>query len=183
MTNSNPNLGGSLNYLWDLGRSLGGIHRFSPAYEFDPQAIDAVIGAGRTLPNQTEYLNGMSIITNAVVLLAPRGEKIQLMGRPWEHEYHPPTLSVSLKQGELGNVLDLEVRATPEFPRNQEGMPVTLARVPMALLVAEAEGTLGPEMCLEAKFPELQRLTAAFGAVMLEGIIDFHGPAGQSPHE
>jgi hypothetical protein len=179
-----PELGKSLDDLWNLASTFGDIRGFDPALAFDPSSVDALVGA--KIPPKLHlhgYLDGMSNITGIGVYSAATSRKIELIGRVWRSVLKPPVLSINMVRGEANTILDLEVLATAETPRDRPGQQITLARVPAALLIADAAQSLAPEFYLETNLPEVQNLAQSVGRLLFDGLIDFHGASGESPHE
>jgi hypothetical protein len=184
MAQPQPELGKSLDDLWTLADSFGGIRGFKPALAFDPSPIDALIGAN--IPQGLDlarYLDGMSNISGVGVYRDERRRRIDVLGKTWNSMFQMPALSVVMQRGDIGTIIGVEVTALPEVPHDRPGTPIPLARVPMALLAADAAQTLAPEFYLDTNLPEVQNLAQAVGSALFEGIIDFHGDSGQSRHQ
>lgn len=157
---------------------------FDPALAFDPSSIDALVGA--KIPPKLDlprYLDGMSNVAGVAVYESAASKRIEVVGKAWGRMLKAPMLSMGMERGELGTIIDVEVAAVGETPRDEPAEPITLARVPMAILVAEADRTLAPEFYMDTNLPEVQYLAECVGSLLLDGIIDFHGASGNSPHE
>ena len=171
-----PPFENSLHHLW-VNSQLELPPHFAEPVSFDAEAlIRVLLGHRRRWHLDVDsYLLAMGRITGATAT-SPEDyrRRVAFAGQPLGLEQEPPQLIVGMARDERERIVDCSVAITPSVPHEAAAPEYMLARVPMALLIADANGVLTPDFRAAARMSELRNLAVAAGAVLLDGAVG-HG--------
>ena len=166
----------SLHHLW-LHSQLELPPHFAEPVRFNAGALIGVLLGHRRRwhLDVDEYLSAMGHISGATVT-SPEAyrRRIAFAGLTLSVEQEPPRLIVGLARDERERIVDCSVAIAPSVPHEAAAPEYMLARVPLALLAADAIGALTPDFRASGRMSEVQNLAAAAGAVLLDGAVG-HG--------
>ncbi|HEX7963325.1 MAG TPA: hypothetical protein VF466_01915 [Candidatus Saccharimonadales bacterium] len=169
----------SLHHLW-LHSQLELPPQFAKPVSFNAGAlIGVLLGHRRRWHLDVDrYLSAMGQITGATATSPEEyRRRIAFAGQTLSLEQGPPQLIVGLARDERERIVDCSVAIAPSVPHDAAAPEYMLARVPVALLVADADGLLTADFRTDARMPELQNLAVAAGAVLLDGAMGQGFPA------